>query len=162
MELSKKTEEALKWIVGILNKHNIVFRISGGFAAKIYGSNRELADIDIGIKEDEFAKILSEIEPFLVDGEPGHYKDDEWDLLGARINYGGQFIDLCVIDSLRFFSKRDAKWDKIPFDPKTFTWHDVCGIKIPIIAKKDLIEYKDNLRREVDLFDIDEMLKHKN
>lgn len=159
MELSKKTEEALKWIVEILNKHNIIFRISGGFAAKIYGSTRELADIDIGIKENEFAKILPEIEPFLVDGDPGHYKDKEWDLVAGRLNYGGQFIDICVIDSLRFFNKRDSKWDQIPFNPETFTWHDLHGIKIPIIAKNDLIEYKEKLDREVDRIDIQQMLK---
>ena len=36
----EKTIDALKWIVGILNKHNIPYRIGGGFAAKMYGSSR--------------------------------------------------------------------------------------------------------------------------
>ena len=43
----KDTAGALFWIVKILKKHKIPFHISGGFAAKLYGVKRDLADIDI-------------------------------------------------------------------------------------------------------------------
>lgn len=45
--MTKNTKEALKWMVSILRKYKIPFQISGGLAAKIYGSDRKLADIDI-------------------------------------------------------------------------------------------------------------------
>ena len=47
----EKTVDALRWIVGILEKKNILYQISGGFAAKLYGSSRPLNDIDIDIHQ---------------------------------------------------------------------------------------------------------------
>ena len=76
---NRDTEAAFKWIVGLLQKYSIPFQISGGFAAKLYGSNRELADIDIGIPDSRFEDIYEEIKPYLIYG-PEHYLDDEWDL----------------------------------------------------------------------------------
>ncbi|MEX2029256.1 MAG: hypothetical protein WD963_02120 [Candidatus Paceibacterota bacterium] len=72
----KNTEAALKWIVSILEKHNIVYRISGGFAARVYGSQRELADIDVGMQENHFSEILSEIKGYIVSG-PENYNSGE-------------------------------------------------------------------------------------
>ncbi|MFZ2522802.1 MAG: hypothetical protein WAW92_00245 [Minisyncoccia bacterium] len=45
----RNTEGALRWIVNILESKSIQFQVTGGFAAKLYGSQRELADIDIDI-----------------------------------------------------------------------------------------------------------------
>lgn len=45
----RNTEAAFKWIVGLLNKYQILFQITGGFAANLYGSKRELNDIDIDV-----------------------------------------------------------------------------------------------------------------
>lgn len=58
----RKTKEACIWIMNILNKNKIPYRIEGGFAAKIYGSKRTLADIDIDIPDKCFKKILPSVE----------------------------------------------------------------------------------------------------
>jgi hypothetical protein len=52
-----KTKNALKWIIGILNKHKIEYQISGGLAGRMFGSNRELHDIDRDISERYFSII---------------------------------------------------------------------------------------------------------
>lgn len=40
----RNTKRALLWIVKILKSHHVPFLISGGFVAKIYGSDRPLFD----------------------------------------------------------------------------------------------------------------------
>ncbi len=46
-KFEQKSIDALRWIVEIFNRHNIPYRIGGGFAAKVYGSTRPLKDFDI-------------------------------------------------------------------------------------------------------------------
>ncbi|MFZ3016050.1 MAG: hypothetical protein WA101_03610, partial [Minisyncoccia bacterium] len=73
----KNTEKAFLWIVNILNNKNIPFQISGGFAAKIYGSPRELNDIDIDIPDENFPDIYDGVKQYAIYG-PEHYKDAKW------------------------------------------------------------------------------------
>jgi hypothetical protein len=49
MDVTETVGNALRWIIGILDRHNIQYQITGGFAAKLYGSSREVNDIDIDI-----------------------------------------------------------------------------------------------------------------
>lgn len=56
--MEEKTLNALRWIVGILNKHQVPYRIGGGFAAHIYGSNRPINDIDISLPGKYFSAIV--------------------------------------------------------------------------------------------------------
>lgn len=92
MSDARDTKRALEWIVGVLRKRQIPFQISGGCAAKIYGSQRELNDIDIDIPRDCFEKIIVDVKPFLIYG-PSQYKDGKWDLYLMTLNYAGQEID---------------------------------------------------------------------
>ena len=157
----KNTEEALKWIVGILQKHNILFRISGGFAARVYGSKRELADIDIGMEKDYFPQILEDIKDYLVSG-PEIYKDDELNLFAATLTYKWQDIDIYPISALKFFNKKEKKWEDLQHTFSNIFFTEMYGIKVPIISRQNLIEYKNKLGREVDLIDVKEMLENKS
>jgi hypothetical protein len=76
----ENTIEALRWVVDILKNNNVSFQLTGGFAAKLYGSTRELADIDIDIEENGFEKIFDEVKDYIIYG-PKQYKDDNWDLM---------------------------------------------------------------------------------
>ncbi len=49
-------KKTLKWIIGIFTKHKIPFVVSGGLAARAYGSVRKLRDFDFDfdISNDSF------------------------------------------------------------------------------------------------------------
>lgn len=149
----KQTNKAFQWITGLLEKHRVPYQISGGLAAKIYGSKRELADIDIDMPNDKITELLPLIKNYVVAG-PCVYKDNEWNLFGLNLNYKGQDIDLCGSDNQQIFDKTKKKWVGLKVDFSKSIEKEVFGMKIPVIPRKLLIAYKSKIRREVDLEDI--------
>lgn len=158
LQLEEKTKKALIWITDILNKHNISFQISGGFSAKIYGSPRPLNDIDIDIPEYGFEKIVDEVKEYIVFG-PEHYVDEKWDLMLMTLNYFGQEIDIGGSENLKIFDEKNNKWLPFPTDFNKVVYFVVAGIKVPVIPKEDLIEYKSYLNGDHQKIDIDSVKK---
>jgi len=54
----RNTKKAFLWIYSLVEEKNIPFRASGGFAAKLYGADRALADIDIDYDEAKLGLIF--------------------------------------------------------------------------------------------------------
>ena len=150
----KNTRKAFFWIMSILKKNKIPFRISGGFAAKIYGSKRTLADIDIEINEKNFDKILPYVNKYLLWG-PKRYKDNVFNTYGMSMKYSGQVIDISGTDTEILFDKRKKKWIKSRINLSDVSKREVYGIIVPIIRKSHLIAYKKKILRDVDLIDIE-------
>ncbi|MEK7586030.1 MAG: MazG-related protein [Patescibacteria group bacterium] len=153
MKEEKNTEGAFRWIVGLLQKHSIPFQISGGFAARLYGSKRDLADIDIGIPDDRFDDLYPEVKQYIIYG-PEHYLDDEWDLKLMTLKYENQEIDIAGRDEVKIFDKSKKVWVPAHRDLTVSEDMEVYGIVVPVIPKKSLISYKSKIARDVDLEDI--------
>lgn len=151
--LEEKTQKALFWIVGILNKHKIEYQISGGFAGKIFGSKRELHDIDIDISKKFFSKILPEISDYILYG-PAHYVDAKWDLELITLKYNGQEIDIGDSDGPLISNKERTQWISFQTNFSKTLDIDLNGRKIKIINPIDFIEYKKELDGEHQLEDI--------
>jgi hypothetical protein len=149
----KNTEVALRWIVGILEKHNVTFQIGGGFAAHVYGSPREVADIDIAISEEKFDVILPEVREYLIFG-PEHYVDKDWDLQLMTVSYQGQEIDFSGAYQKKFYNHAKQEWIAFPSDFLTSEYREVYGMKIPFMNREKLIGYKKILSRDVDVEDL--------
>jgi len=155
---SKNTEGAFRWIIGILQKHNVPFQIKGGFASRLYGVDRELADIDISIPEDRFDELLPDIRNFIKSG-PRQYLDEEWDIKLITLKYEGQYIDIAGAFEKKNFDKTNQKWVNIPSNFDTSVYMYVYGLNVPVIAKEELIAYKKLILRDVDIFDINALSK---
>jgi len=160
--MEDKTLEALKWIVGILNKLEVPYRIGGGFAAHIYGSSRPINDIDISLPGRFFDAIVSETKDYITAG-PKHYSNEKWDCDTLSLSYHGQDIDLTDVDTLRMSNKAKTEW----VSPKEkYYVHDpviknIVGIDVALFDPRDLIAYKKELDGDHQTIDIDAVEKYK-
>jgi len=148
----KNTEVAFRWIVEILGRRQVSFRISGGLAVRAYGSERPLADIDIDIPDDKFQDILEDVNDCIVEG-PQRLLDDNWDIYLMVLNREGQDIDICSATA-KIFNQTTNNWDIEVADLSKFEMKELYGLKVPVIPKEELISYKKKLGREVDLEDV--------
>lgn len=144
--MNEKTLKALHFIVNILNKHNIPYRIGGGFAAHIYGSNRPVNDIDISLSGEYFPIIVSETSDYITSG-PKHYLNGKWDCDTLSLNYNGQEIDITDIDTLKMSNKEQTEWFQTKDNYRKFSNNikTIDGIEVSLIDPRDLVAYKKEL-----------------
>ncbi len=153
----RHTKEAFDWIVDLLRKHKIKFQVSGGFAARLYGSKRKLADIDIDVSEKFFKHILPEIKEYIKFG-PAHYRDKKWNLKLVTLNYKRQLIDLGA-SKQKIYDKMHHHWDLLKTHFSKSKELYAYDLRVPVISKEELIKYKSELARKVDKEDIKQITK---
>lgn len=152
-------KESLQWIVSILNKHNIPFQISGGLAAKIYGSTRPLNDIDIDVPEGRIPELLDDVKEYITFG-PAREIDRRWDIYVLTFTKNQQEFDICGVESVKIFDASADMWRDFPSDIGSATWVEYMGMKLPVIQKQELIEYKKLLEGEHQKVDIQAISSH--
>ncbi len=150
----ENTIEAFKWIIEILKRNNVVFQITGGFAAKLYGSERELADIDIDIEENRFDLILPEVKEYVIFG-PEQYIDENWSLKLMTLKYHDQVIDIAGEEKI--FDHDQKKWVRQQDDFSNPTYVTLYGFTVPVIPEEKLINYKKRIARKVDIEDVKQL-----
>ncbi len=155
----RKTKEAFSWIIKILRKHAISFQITGGLAARIYGSKRPLADIDIELPDKKILAIQNEVKRHGIYG-PKRYRDREFDLLYMTLKYKGQEIDLCGINSQKIFNKQTKKWEKECPDLAKAKRKKVYQRVVPVTRLEDLTRYKKKIDRAVDRHDLSALIPY--
>ena len=153
VKMKKDPEGAFKWIVGKFRELQIPFQITGGLAARSYGATRELADIDFDVPEKHFAALATALKEHIIFG-PEHLKDDNWDLSLITLRYKGQDIDIGGAYETNFFDREKRKWVPLVANLATAQERELFGIKVPVVDRAELIEYKSKLARDVDKEDV--------
>jgi hypothetical protein len=153
-----KTEKALRWILGIIEKYGGQYQISGGFAARLHGATRELDDIDVDVPHDTFQKAIEDIRPYIFWG-PAGFQDKNWNLVYAKLDYEGQKIDLCDGDNFKIVDDRTGEIVIDGIDFSKVVQKEVFGIPVKVMSKEELIAYKSVLGRDVDKIDIEQLNK---
>lgn len=143
-------------VLDLLVAQAIPYQVTGGLAARLYGSRRELADIDIDVRTRDLAPLYHEL---VKNGctprfGPGWYRDDEWHLMLASVEFDGQLIDLAGCDTAMIRDTRDGTWAKYPDCLEDASTVMLGGREVRIISRENLIRYKQLLEREVDLEDL--------
>ena len=159
--MQQKTLNALKWIIEILDRYEVPYRIGGGFAAHVYGATRSINDIDITFPGKYFPIIIPEISDYIT-YDFGHSQDEKWDCAGLTIEYEGQEIDVADIDTLKMSNKEKIEWlqTKDNFRKYPNIVMDVEGIKVSLIDPRDLVAYKKHLDGEHQIVDIKAVEKY--
>lgn len=160
LDISERTNKGLHWIVKILNRHGIPYKIGGGFAAKVYGSPRAVNDIDISLSGTFFDIIVSEVEKYITAG-PKHYLNEKWDCNTLSISYNGQDIDMTDVDTLLMSNLDQSAWMKVK-DMRLFDAIicNINGIDVSIMDPRDLVAYKKELGGEHQAIDIEAIEKY--
>ncbi|ADP96744.1 hypothetical protein HP15_980 [Marinobacter adhaerens HP15] len=78
-------QSAAEWIVSLLRERNIPFLICGGLAARGYGSQRDLHDIDLFVPGEHFLSVVQAGQPF-VSKAAAHRQEEGWDLPTSSSN----------------------------------------------------------------------------
>ena len=151
--MARKIKEAFKWIVQILEKHDVPFQISGGLAARIYGSKRKLNDIDIEVPNSRIKDILPEVNEHIIFG-PKRYVGEGFDVFTLELRYKKEVIDITGCDSGKLFDPKKKRRTKDKVNLSKAIKKRVFGILVPVVSKKNLIKYKKKLMREVDVVDL--------
>lgn len=153
--MNDHTAKALKWIIEILRRSNIPYRVGGGVATFLYGSGREINDIDISISGEYFSRLLPLVEEYVIAG-PKHYLNEKWDCNTLSLNYNGQDIDLTDVNTLLMKNSDSGEWiknkdiyQKWPDIEKTIDE----GLIVNLMHPKVLLEYKHHLGGEHQEFD---------
>jgi hypothetical protein len=151
--MKRETKRAFDWIVKILRKHKVPFEITGGLAAKVYGSRRKLADIDIEVPNSGFEDILPYIQKQLVSG-PKRYTRKPFNLLLMTLKYDNQLIDISGADDEKVYDKKHRHWLKEKIDFTKATLKKLFAHIVPVVSRKELIKYKSETSRKVDKKDL--------
>lgn len=164
--MQEKTLKALHFIVGILDKHHISYRIGGGFAAHVYGATRPVNDIDISLSGEYFPIIVSETKDYIHSG-PKHYSNEKWDCDTLVLDYQGQEMDITDIDTLRMSNFDMTKWYQTKDNFRKFPTitTKIDGIDVSIIDPRDLVAYKSEMDGEHQASDVEavkEYIKNHN
>ena len=144
--MARQTKAAFLWIINVLRKNKIPFYISGGFAAKVYGSPRPINDIDIDVPNKYFLTILELTKKYLKWG-PKRWLKKPWNVTVFTLKYKEQEIDISNGETMKFYDLKKRKWVSGPSNFSRASKKRVFGIIVPIIQKKDLLYYKRLLKK---------------
>jgi hypothetical protein len=148
--------EAFRWIVSVLRSVDARFQVVGGLAARAYGGNRALVDLDLYVEAGRFMDAVTAASEFLIWG-PAHHRDESWDLTFAKLEWKGIRIELAVAEGARYFDRRNGEWVDQGIDFSRAEMREVLGVVVPVIPRDDLRAYKEGLDREVDRLDLREI-----
>lgn len=156
--MDQKSEDALLWIIDILESKNISYQIVGGLAARLHGVERPLADIDFDIPRENAQDLANYLSPFISKALKQR-QEDLWDIEYFQIIYNGQKIEFGCEPGAKIFDRKNCNWVDLSTDFKNSKEILFGGKNLRVMPVNELIRYKLVLDREVDQIDVNELIK---
>ncbi|WGI24270.1 hypothetical protein QEN58_13095 [Halomonas alkaliantarctica] len=150
---------ATQWIVGLLRDRNIPFQICGGLAAKGYGAERALNDIDLFVPDVDFSTVVQAGQAYI--SKPAAHRCEEgWDLTYVQFKYAGIKVEVGNASGAHIFDAASQAWVPLNIEFDRYETASLLDLELPLMLKEDLIRYKAVLSRPVDIDDIRAIRKH--
>lgn len=144
---------AAQWIVGLLRDRKIPYLICGGLAAKGYGSERELNDIDLFVPGEHFSSVVEAGQEYISKAAT-HYREEGWDLTYVQFSYEGVKVEVGNADGPQIYDAGRETWIPLNIDFSRYKTVNLLGLELPLMLEEDLVRYKSALSRPVDIEDI--------
>lgn len=132
---------------------NIPFLICGGIAAKGYGSERELNDIDLFVPGKYFSSAVQAGQGF-VSKAAAHRQEEGWGLSYVQFKYADIKVEGGSSDGPRIFDANNQAWVPLHIDFSRYATVYLLGLELSLMLKDDLVEYESALLRPVDIEDV--------
>ncbi|MBF2067638.1 MAG: hypothetical protein IGS39_24950 [Calothrix sp. C42_A2020_038] len=153
--ISENHIRALKLIIPIFEQHNITYRITGGLAGNLYGSQWPLHDIDIEVAQKDIERVKELFHEYIAI-DLMRIVDDEFDLLMMTLVIYG--VDIEINQAEDAFIYHDDTPIKLDDDLYIFNTFFFEGLKLRVQQLQKIIEYKELLGRKNDVADLRKLL----
>ncbi len=146
--------DALRWITQILNDLAIPHQVVGGLAARAYGSTRPLADIDLYVPDEAALSRLASACGEHLRRPPAHHRDEHWDLTFPKLRWNGWTVEAAAASTAKVWDRRTRAWAPAAIRFEDSDVREVEGVRLPVMQRPQLVDYKAGLGREVDQLDL--------
>jgi hypothetical protein len=132
-------------------ENDIRYQLTGGMAARLYGSSRALNDIDIEVNERDIERVQIALAEYVT---KGLYRliDDSFDIWMMTLNIDGTPVDISQAAPI-LLRGVVGSWQRFDAHIENSKIINVRGIPISVVELDGLLSYKTVLGRSVDLED---------
>jgi hypothetical protein len=148
-----RAAEVLAWLSDLFRDRGVEYAAAGGLAARAWGATRPLVDLDFFVHADDLDRLEADLEPYVARPLTA-LTDDHWDLTFLRLEYSGIPLELCVAEGARYREAATGEWHDACPSFSGCPEREVLGVKVRIMDRDDLLEYKRRVDRAVDRADV--------
>jgi hypothetical protein len=156
MALTDLQNNVLCFVVNELDKEKISYQVSGGTAAILHGVNRETSDIDIDIHQADFPQVERLFREYVTHDYHKYFdeKDMDFDIWMMNLNIDGVEVEFGQAEEAKILGIGNTVWTPLPITIQNAEIIRVGEVEVRVQSKRDLIEYKKILGRDVDKVDV--------
>lgn len=159
----ERAANALQYIIPLLEKNNLSWCISGGFACFLYGVKRpiEAIDIDVDISKDDprFQTFIEEVKPY-TELPFQLWIDQNYDNWVMDVVFDEQLLSICNTPDLKLLNKDTNQYEL--FYPNGIPSPVIMkfeGLQLPVAPRESVLKMKQALaiKKDIDRVDISGM-----
>ena len=144
---------ALSWTCGLLRACGIPFQVTGDVAAAAHGGTRPVRRVETFIAAAHVPALIRHARDRVAD-YPWRRRDDAWDRVALSLVHDGVTIEVCIVEAARFREAATGEWRDAAVDPEASVTLTVWDVETPVMPRKQLVDQKRRLDREIDRQDL--------